>query len=726
MFKCLWMGYADDHSAGTYRLYNPATRKIILSRDVTFLGEIKETEKVKEVTAIPKLALQSKEYDEDSDDEYADMPVLINRNYVSDSDNSDNELEDEEEEHFMNYNEDVMDEEDIISEEQNPPDFNPKVARAMRNLQSSFNPEATRVLAAQLANQPVQQEQPVQSTEAGRDNPSGAAVIQDDELSNLVIEQNQITEIESKPDELIEPTKFDQAWNHENPIQRKQWREAIGKEFNDMETRKVWRKVDRSDMPQDKRCVKCKWVFKIKRSGVFRARLVACGYSQIAGVDFMENYSPVVNDVTFRLLLLAMMYFGLTAKIVDVETAFLYGEIEEEIFMECPPGMKNVTEKNALALLKCIYGLVQAARQYYKKFVAILRKIGFKGGDVDPCLFTRHDKNGHVFIAIYVDDNLIIGKEASVDKVIKELKENGLVLKVETSLHDYLSCDVNFSQDRKQAWLGQPHLISNLERTFGEEVKGLRKYLTPGTPSLRQIRETDEAHTLSPSKQHRFRSGVGMLNYLVKHSRPDIANCTRELSKVLDGSTPASYKEMLRVIKYVLDTRTLGLKLCPKGKLNEPWNITCFTDSDYAGDGQTRRSVSGYIIYVHGVPVQFRSKSQQSVTLSSTEAEWMALSEAVKDILFLKYLCESMGIRIEKPITVRVDNMGAVFMSNNVTTSQRTKHIDIRSKFVREYVQDGVIIIVFFRSEENDSDIMTKNLGSVLHERHSKKLVRNK
>ena len=421
-----------------------------------------------------------------------------------------------------------------------------------------------------------------------------------------------------------------------------------------------------------------------------------------------------------------MMYFGLTAKIVNVETAFLYGEIEEEIFMECPPGMTGVTEENALALLKCIYGLVQAARQYYKKFVAILKKIGFKGGDVDPFLFTRHDSNGHVFIAIYVDDNLIVGKEASVDKVIKELEENGLVLKVETSLHDYLSCDVNFSQDRKQAWLGQPHLISNLERTFGEEVKGLRKYLTPGTPSLRQIRETDETLTLSPSKQHRFRSGVGMLNYLVKHSRPDISNCTRELSKVLDGSTPASYKEMLRVIKYVLDTRTLGLKLCPTGKQNEPWNITCYTDSDYAGDEVTRRSVSGYVIYVHGVPVQFRSKSQQSVTLSSTEAEWMALSEAVKDILFLKYLCETMGIRVERPITVRVDNMGAVFMSNNVTTSQRTKHIDIRSKFVREYVQDGVIIIKFVRSEDNDSDIMTKNLGSVLHERHSKKLVREK
>ena len=217
-----------------------------------------------------------------------------------------------------------------------------------------------------------------------------------------------------------------------------------------------------------------------------------------------------------------------------------------------------------------------------------------------------------------------------------------------------------------------------------------------------------------------------MLNYLVKHSRPDIANSVRELSKVLDGSTPASYKEMLRVIKYVLDSRQLGLRLCPSGERNEPWNITCYTDSDYAGDSQTRRSVSGYIIYVHGMPVQFRSKSQQSVTLSSTEAEWMALSEAVKDILFLRYLCESMHITVHYPITVRVDNLGAVFMSGNVTTSTRTKHIDIRSKFVREYVQDGMIKIIFVRSEENDSDIMTKDLGSLLHSKHAKKLVSEK
>ena len=250
--------------------------------------------------------------------------------------------------------------------------------------------------------------------------------------------------------------------------------------------------------------------------------------------------------------------------------------------------------------------------------------------------------------------------------------------------------------------------------------------MTPGTPSLRQVRETEEDKKLSPSLQLRYRSGVGVLLYLVKHTRPDIANCVRELSKCLDGSTPASYKELLRVIKYVLDSKDMGLKFYPSGARNCAWSILCFTDSDYAGDEVSRRSVSGYIISVHGVPVQWRSKSQQSVTLSSTEAEWIALSEAVKDIMFLKYLCESMGIRVQLPITVRVDNMGAVFMSKNVTTTTRTKHVDIRTKFVREYVQDGVIMIVFVRTEDNDSDIMTKNLGSLLHDRHAKKLITDK
>ena len=161
-----------------------------------------------------------------------------------------------------------------------------------------------------------------------------------------------------------------------------------------------------------------------------------------------------------------------------------------------------------------------------------------------------------------------------------------------------------------------------------------------------------------------------MLLYLVKHSRPDIGNCVRELSKVLDGTTDCAFDEMLRTIKYGLDTKKLGLRIEPDNKPpGSPWQITCYLDSKYANDPETRRSVSGYIVYIHRVHVVWKSKAQQSVTLSSIEAEWFALSEAVKEVRFLQQLCKSMQIQTQLSVIVRVDNAAAIYMSQNVTTT---------------------------------------------------------
>ena len=294
-------------------------------------------------------------------------------------------------------------------------------------------------------------------------------------------------------------------------------------------------------------------------------------------------------------------------------------------------------------------------------------------------------------------------------------------MKIENDLHDYLSCELLFSKHRKTAWLGQPHLVSNLIKNFEDEVKGLRSYVTPGTPGLNQIREEDPALKLSAEKHAKYRSGVGMLLYLVKHSRPDIANCVRELSKVLDGPSEASYKEMLRCIKYVLDSKDMGLKIEPIGDKDDAWEIICYSDSDWAGDPESRRSVSGYIIYVQGVPVIWKSKSQNQVSLSSSESEWYALSEAVKDIIFLLDLCDNLGKEVSLPVTMYVDNIGAIFMSNNVSTSSRTKHI--RTKYVRDFVEDGVVSIEFVPTGNNHSDILTKNVTAALQEKHSEKLI---
>ena len=131
----------------------------------------------------------------------------------------------------------------------------------------------------------------------------------------------------------------------------------------------------------------------------------------------------------------------------------------------------------------------------------ILKKIGFTGGDVDPCLYMKKSKKGLVFIALYVDDNLMVGHPKAIDEAIEGMKKHGLVLKVEDELNDYLSCEIKFSDDKKKAWLGQPHLISNLKGTFGELVKGNRTYKTPGTPHLNMVRNTNDTQAISIKNQ---------------------------------------------------------------------------------------------------------------------------------------------------------------------------------------------------------------------------------
>ena len=221
--------------------------------------------------------------------------------------------------------------------------------------------------------------------------------------------------------------------------------------------------------------------------------------------------------------------------------------------------------------------------------------------------------------------------------------------------------------------------------------------------------------------------GVGKLLYLVKHTRPDIANAVRELSKMLDCTNEAATKEMKRVIKYVLDTRDHGLKIAPtsRGK-NGFFDLKVYCDSDFAGDKETRISVAGYVMYLCGTLISWRSKVMKHVTLSSSEAEYVSLSEAAKEVRYVVQVIESMGIDVKKPVVIRVDNIGAIFMANNVTTSPRTKHIDVRYRYVTEFVENGLVTIKFVKTEENDSDGFTKNLNGELHEKHKAKMLADK
>jgi len=395
--------------------------------------------------------------------------------------------------------------------------------------------------------------------------------------------------------------------------------------------------------------------------------------------------------------------------------------------MQMPEGMMGFSDK-VLLLLKSLYGLVQAAQQWNKKFIAILRKIRFKGGDPDPCLLIKRSEKGLIIITVYVDDNFCVGHQEALKEFILDLEKHGLSVKVTTELKDYLSCNLAFSEDGGTAWIGQPHLIQKLEEKFGYLVKDLQTYVTPGTPGIHIVRPTTKLNDAAVmARMPTYQSAVGTLLFLLKHSRPDLANPLRELSKVLDCPTEAAFKELKRVIKFVLDTKEYGLKIKPViDKADEAWSVTVFTDSDYAGDVETRVSVTGFCIFLLGVPISWRSKSQRSVTLSSSKAEFGALSEAAKKVKFIVQIMQSIGIEVKLPVIVRVDNVGAIFMAENLTTSQRTKHVDIRYHFVREFVEDGFIRIIFVRTTENTADIFTKNVSGPLHEKHSGEFIGTK
>ena len=274
----------------------------------------------------------------------------------------------------------------------------------------------------------------------------------------------------------------------------------------------------------------------------------------------------------------------------------------------------------------------------------------------------------------------------------------------------------------EETWIHQPKLLTNLRKGFKEYIKDIRSFKTPAAPKTVIMRPQEGDPTIAPEKQRKFRSGVGMLLYLVKHSRPDINNAVRELSKVADGATEAHWKALMRTIKFVLDTENYCLVLNPTVR-QDGFYLEGLSDSEYAGDKDTRISVFGYIIYFCGAPIAWKSKSGKSVTLSSTEAEYFATSEVAKEVIFAKQVIESIGIKISYPIIIKCDNVGAIYLSNNYTTSQRTKHIDIRCHFVREFIEDNILKVLFVPSAENDADILTKNTTEELHLKHSMKNI---
>ena len=534
--------------------------------------------------------------------------------------------------------------------------------------------------------------------------------------------------VSTAKEEYKEPTTYKQMMRR-GAEERENWLEGVRKELANYEKRGVWRIIRKDKVPPGRKLIGSKWVFKLKRDGRYRSRLVALGYSQIPGVDFKDNYSPVVSDIAVRIMIILQILLQWHCTQCDVETAFLEGRLEpkEYMYMKCPEGLE-LSEDQCVEIMGGMYGLVQVARIFWKRLSDILtgEDVGMTQCAIDQCIFVRRNHLGLAIIVTYVDDIKGWGDKEAVTDVLEGVKKH-LSITMEQDKNDFLGCKILMDEEEGTCYMYQKAVMDKIKDKHARKIEGVKIPLTPGAPKKTlQKAGSDDQEKLNEREMGEYRSIVGSLMYLVKFQRPELSNYVRELAKGMQGATKLHEKELKRMLKWVLTTQTRALKLKPRQNVEgskQILQLKGICDASYAPEMETCKSVTGYIVYLNEAPIDWKSKGQRHVTLSSCESEYVAMSEVVRVVLEAKQILECLGFEVETPIKIYIDNVAAIHVARNNFGRTTTRHVNVRYHFVRELVADGVIEVMFIRTKENPSDILTKNCDRTDFKRHEKGLV---
>ena len=366
---------------------------------------------------------------------------------------------------------------------------------------------------------------------------------------------------------------------------------------------------------------------------------------------------------------------------IDIKTAFLYGDLEEQIFMEIPEGLRDGMADGELVcrLQKSCYGLQQAARCWNKKFTGELKRLGLIQCASDQCLFRGTIKNEEVFLALFVDDGLVAAKSQKVIQIVK----NALCESFEVKLGD--SCrfvGVQIERDRK-----------NKRMLFG--MMNANPMCIPVDPNQILSRNAGEGRKVEESVP--FREAVGSLMFLAVITRPRFAYAVNDVSRFLADHDESHWNAVKRIIKYLTGTRDLGIFYEAH---NDGIVLTGFSDSDYAGDVDTRRSTTGFCFFFSNGIVTWSCERQRIVALSSTEAEYVAAAAAAKEAIWLRRILRDLNFVQCFPTTLFVDNQSAIRLAINPEFHKRSKHIDVRCHFIRELIENKELIVKYIATTE--------------------------
>lgn len=502
----------------------------------------------------------------------------------------------------------------------------------------------------------------------------------------------------AREDEFFEPKHYKEAVHSKFGSQ---WTQAMVEELNAIEDNDTWELVN---LPYGRKAIGSKWIYKVKKNidGTVerrKARLVAQGFSQKFGVDYDEVFAPVARTTTMRLLLSVAGINGYDVKHYDIKTAFLNGKLDDEIYMKQPPGFGKGDK--VYRLKKSLYGLKQAAKVWNETLNDSLMRNGFRRSDIDKCLYMFTSGGVTMMILIHVDDLLVIGNNQKVLKEKMEKIGRDFELKNLGDVSSYLGIEVTRDKEGNFLISQQQYIQKIIEASGMTDAKESRFPVDTGYYKL--------DGKLLPSNDE-YRKLIGMLLFLTTQTRPDIAASVAILSQKVTQPRDTDLNEARRIVRYLKGTKDLKLRLSSSKQKN---SFYAYSDANWAEDREDRKSNSGFYCSINGGAISWSCRKQNLVATSSTEAEFVALSETCREVVWLKKLAKELSIIVPEPVTVYTDSQSSMEMVENEKFSNRTKHIDTKFHYVKDAAMNRDIILEYVKTDENVADMLTKPLGSI-------------
>ncbi|GMJ02292.1 cysteine-rich RLK (RECEPTOR-like protein kinase) 8 [Hibiscus trionum] len=458
-------------------------------------------------------------------------------------------------------------------------------------------------------------------------------------------------------------------------------------------------------LPDGKHPIDCKWVYRIKYNADgsfdrYKARLVAKGFIQIEGIDYVDTFSPVAKMNSFKVLLALAPVHGWHLLQLDVNNAFLNGSLDEVVYMRLPLGYTPPIQGQNLVckLNKSIYGLKQASRQWFAAFSSVVLQFGFTQSPFDHSLFVKGCGDNMVVLLVYVDDIILAGKCLVNLADVKTFLQQHFKLKDLGTLRYFLGFE--FARHSSGISVSQRRYALQLLEDTGSLAK--KPADLPMVPS-HKLNATEG--DLLPDPQV-YRRLIGRLMYLT-HSRPDIAYDVHHLSQFVASLRCPHLAVVHHLLAYIKRTPALGLFFSSASTLQ----LSDYVDADYEACPNTRRSVTGFCIFIGDNLVSWKAKKQQIVSRSSCEAEYRVMAAAVCELVWLRSLLSSFQIEVSTA-SLYCDNKSAIHLASNQVFHERTKHVEFDCHFILDKVRDGFIKLFHVRSANQLADIFTKALHS--------------